>query len=726
MPNRDKSSPLQKKNKSNIANQTIVQIDRLNGNVHFHGDVSVSGKEKHLSNEEKNAYAKSAALETAKMFSDMFYDYLFSEDEFVKKICLHDIYVKTGLISEIGEEFCSFDEITPSLLHDGVLIEGEAGIGKSTLVKCLAHSYIKGDKFTDKNAYFIQGKDIRYSDGNPVSDILNLIGLDEISMLYGAVLIIDGYDEISYVSEDAESNKSYLDRLIFKLEGVSLIITSRPNYIKHSSLYKLCMTGLEAEGRLLFLQKYNSFRESKDKLDEIFVNTLCLENAEYEDGISEILSIPLFLYIIAVNKIDVSIIKDKYDLYELMFDSPDGSGFLSRRGAEIKSQSHVIRNEVYALTLKIAKSMLFSNSLYITENEILRWVENFNISEEKKRILKNRYGVELFLKGNRSNLYTFVHTSVYEYFAAKCICEELKALFVDYLNGSFDLEYFRVKLIDIFPSYKFIEPISYYVMYSMKCEFFNSIFKQESESNFKETNIHKITILLNDLLHSCICDHQFDIRTSFCVKLKNMYLWLYNSFAFLFGIYRMVDNGVLRYHNINTSILKYILRMKGENDYLYVARQNLRNIYLEKYSFSHVHFDENDFYGSSLSDSIFSESTIIVQKFERCLFLNTNFSDMKDLKNLSFVDVDLRFSDFSDSSLAMVVFKNCDMRMVNLTGTDLHGAIFENVYIFKEDLEDAIFDDNDINGFVFCDYSERINPLLDYWSDIYNEVDYND
>jgi uncharacterized protein YjbI with pentapeptide repeats len=709
---------MQVENKSSIDKQNIVHIEKVDGNVNFHGNVSLATGSMVLSKAERDSLAKCAALKTANIFSDMFNDYLFAEAEFTKKIQLCDIYVETGFISDKGENFDSFNEINESMLCGGVLIEGVAGIGKTTFIKQLAQFYVKGDVFANKNAYFIQGKDIRYSKGNPLDDITKHIGLDDISMLDNAILIIDGYDEIPYVSNDTEANLSYLDRLIIKLENASLIITSRPEFIKNTTLQRLYTKELNADSRFLFLQKYKSLRAKNESIDDDFITTLCLKNEDYEDGISEVLSIPLFLYIIAIKRIDISTIKEKYDLYEMMFDSPEKRGFLSQRGNESKEQSYKIRNEVYYLTLKIAKSMLFSNKHYVSENDILSWVDNFRISQEKKKILKNRFGVELFLKGNQNNLYTFVHTSVYEYFAAKHICKDLMILFTDYLSDNYDIEYFRVKLSEIYPAHKFSEPVFLYVMHTMKCGFFKPLFSVTGEFDCKEKlNIYKIAKMLNALLHCCICDYQYDTTTPFCIKLKNMYLWLYNSFIILFGNYRLfdTDNNQNIYYDINRNALRYILKMKNENDCLFISYLNLRNTYLEYQNFHNVFFEENDFYGATLSDSVFKHSSFIKQKFEHCLLLGTDFSEIDDFEELVFINCDLRFSNFSDSILTNAKFKNCDMRMVSFIGTDLRGTMFENVYIYESDLEDAIYDDNDVKGFIYCDKNEEfIKPILEF------------
>ena len=376
--------------------------------------------------------SRKSAEKVAKYYSEiLFADY---DSETPKRIS--DVYIQTGFECANGTEFNDFDELYETISDGGkLLIEGDPGTGKSTQVMNLAKRYLEGNIFRGKKVFFIRGKDIRRSKGIVAEDIKRCIGISDIEQLDDSVVILDAYDEISYVSQSTDQNKAYLRQLELELDLSTLIITSRPQYIKGFSGETVKIMGFNPYQRKQFLEKYNEGKEGDEQLNVNYIEELILEDSQYDDGISELLSIPMLLYLIVVKKIDIGEISDRYTLYENVF------GTNSMRGAIQNGRvlTQAMWAELYTLASKIAHYMYMSNELYINQDVIMKMIDDMKLDSNITTMLKNRFGIEIYLKGADDQLFTFIHTSIYEFLAAKWICNRIKEIFSKYLYDNYSI-----------------------------------------------------------------------------------------------------------------------------------------------------------------------------------------------------------------------------------------------------------------------------------------------
>lgn len=113
-----------------------------------------------------------------------------------------------------------------------LLILGQAGIGKSTLITWIMANLVKYKDdvlvyqfASDLDSIDWQGKDV-------LNDIFSIIGLKH-DELEGKTLILDGFDEL-YIGSDRERILNKLNRDLKKLNALksfSMIITCRENYV---------------------------------------------------------------------------------------------------------------------------------------------------------------------------------------------------------------------------------------------------------------------------------------------------------------------------------------------------------------------------------------------------------------------------------------------------------------------------------------------------------------
>lgn len=528
------------------------------------------------------------SIESAEKYAARFYSQLFSEQERPDPLRLCDVYVDSHIVDSSDTKYGIFEEMY-SAYHDEavILVEGEAGSGKSSLLMKIADQYLKKNSFRDNTLFFVQGKEIRHSKGNPIEDILRVLKLQSVESLDNTIVLLDAYDEISYSAASTEKNQEYLRKLVNDCEGFSLIIFARNDYIKSFNGPRFQLEGFDPEQRRSFLEKYNSHRNPKNILSQEFIDNLTQEDDCYEDGIFEILSIPMLLYMIAIRNVDISEIKDKFDLYELVF-AQDGQGAMYSRGKDQKVISKKIWSESYALALNISKSMFFRNDSFISEVHIRSFIDDMDIPKETKDILKNRFGIEIFLSSSDSSIYTFVHRSIFEYFTAKGICIALKDIINQYLHNSMDIPAIISALNNTFPADYYNESVFYYVMFAINRGYV-------IDTLAKEENIYRVESMFHQLLASQLCNSGSS-SIPYLMRLKNLLLWVFNSFSVMFGLHEIDENP--HWVKIDHTVLQYLLRIKEPEDTLLISHCDLRNISLYKYDLGSVYFIDNDLTGA--------------------------------------------------------------------------------------------------------------------------------
>lgn len=653
------------------------------------------------SREDTNEQIKQSSFESAQKYATAFQSLLFSEQEFSDSLRLCDVYVDSCIIDNAGTKYTSLMDVLYAYHNEEtILLEGEAGSGKSSLLMKIADQYLRRDGFLDRNFFFVQGKEIRNSKGNPIEDILRVLKLHSAESLVNSIVFLDAYDEISYAAASPEKNQEYVRKLVYDSEGITLIITARKNYIRAFNGLRFQLEGFDPEQRKHFLTNYNSHRNSENKLSKEFIDSLTQADDCYEDGIFEILSIPMLLYMIAIRNIDISEIKDKFDLYEFVF-TTDGRGAMHSRGKDQKVISKKIWSDSYALALSIAKSMFFRNDSFISEDHIRSYINEMDIPKATKDILKNRFGIEIFLSGGDSSIYTFVHRSIYEYFTAKGICVALKDIINQYLHNSMDISDVISALNNVFPADYYSESVFYYVMFAI-----NRGYVIETLS--KEENIYRIESMFHQLLASQLCISR-NSSIPYLIRLKNLLLWVFNTFSVMFGMHEIDENA--HWVKIDHSILQYILRIKEPEDTLMISHCDLRNISLYKYDLGSVYFIDNDLTGAVLKEAT---CTQIISSGQLFHFMNIRSADFwnGDYSGFSFDHSDLRYSDFRDSILHGASFRGADLRCCLFANAEMYGADFTNAHIYLEDFDNALCDDNAFEKAIIHD-SETDDPEED-------------
>ena len=641
--------------------------------------------------------AKSSIV-SSQLYASLFRSRLFSETQQSTDIRLCDVYVSPGMVDSNGCSYSSFEEAYRVFQNeDTILVEGEAGSGKSSMLMMIADGYINMQLFQNYRLFFVSGKDIRHSKGEPIGDILKVLGLKSIDSLDHAIVFLDAYDEISYAASSAEKNQEYFRKLIQGAEGFMLVITARRNYIKNYSGPRLRLIGFDPEQRKHFLSKYNYFRKPNERLSNEYIASLTHDDSFYEDDISELLTIPMLIYMIAVNQIDITTISDKYDLYELVF-SRDGHGSILSRDYDQKSISKKIWSDSYSLALSIAKRMLFSNDPFIPESKILELINSMEIPVETRQLLKNRFGIEIFLSGDHNSVFTFFHRSIFEYFAAKGICDELKKMLLRFLHNDIGVPQVIACINDIFPADYYSESVFYYIMYAINKGSFLEVLSTEE-------TINNVESLLNTLLSSPLSISKHS-TIPYLQQLKNLYLWVFNSFSVMFGMIEIHDDP--HWVHINPHILQSLIKLKEPEETLMIAHCYLQGTSFYWLDLGYVYFIDNDLSGAFFKNAICRHITSLGQSFTHINFHSADFWK-GNYSGCAFDYSDLRFTDFRDAILTDVSFRGADLRCGSFSGADLTGSAFDGAHLYIEDFSNAIVDDNAFEAAIIHDY-EKDDP----------------
>lgn len=316
-----------------------------------------------------------------------------------------------------------------------LFILGQPGIGKSTLITWITAHFIDNiiKNINDILVYQF-ASDLKNVDWQNSSDKYNIADeiLKELNLSYdnleGKTLIIDGFDEII-----VEGNRTKIINDIYHqwikgtvINKFSLIITCREHYIedlqKMDCDYITLQTFDEEQIKSFctIYQEKNNSSISKDTIENIIKN-------------QDILGIPLILYMILA--LDISIEKEGSlaTAYNQIFSIKDGgiySRCLQNKRYEMPHRISQIKEQIHLISQKIAFWMFENDSeeAYIPQKEyqeICNSVMQENEQKNQDILIGNFFKAIKYCEGIESEQLSFVHRSIYEYFVAEYIFEQI-------------------------------------------------------------------------------------------------------------------------------------------------------------------------------------------------------------------------------------------------------------------------------------------------------------
>lgn len=359
-------------------------------------------------------------------------DYDARDEKAGVNIKLKDIYTKGQLPHYIWRENVKengdIDELLKEYIYEFnknkmLLILGQPGIGKSTLITWLINNYIEIEK--DILVYRVASdlKNIDWRDKEHlVSSILRELALSY-DQLDEKIIILDGFDEIDIKKDRIEILNHIYEKIVNEnsISKISLIITCRENYIENR---------FNLNCDYIVLQPF----------DEIQIKSFCkLYQSQSCKGISkdiiknlidkkEIFGIPLILYMILALNISVDKENSIVDVYDKIFSLKngiynrciDGRYFdNAHRINKMKTQIHQISRDIAIWIFENEPSKaiipikdyekIYQNNM--AENE-------FNSSDG---LIGNYFKMTNYVQGLQAEEIYFAHRSIYEYFVIETI-----------------------------------------------------------------------------------------------------------------------------------------------------------------------------------------------------------------------------------------------------------------------------------------------------------------
>ncbi|MBQ9886996.1 MAG: pentapeptide repeat-containing protein [Lachnospiraceae bacterium] len=329
--------------------------------------------------------------------------------------------------------------------QDKILITGEPGVGKTSLVACLADKFANDDKvffidFRKLNEYFKESltKDKR----NILSAVAEHFGtyvkgmqayIKDVLKEQKVTLIFDGFDEFIADGEVELLICLLTDDLLYK--NISVIITSRINYIKHLNENRDFVR--------LFNKWYNLEGFSDKNIKDYYENIIGEElpkDKEIPPKNKDVLGIPVILYMSLSLGIDIFADADRYEMYSKIFALRGGifDRFAdiveNNQGYDEDRREKIIKLPLYYLMQMLAFALFENDEEPIAKADYLKLTEHIRDEKAAEHEFDADYTANAFdypvkniLEGE--GRIEFVHKTIYEYFIALKIFNEIKALY---------------------------------------------------------------------------------------------------------------------------------------------------------------------------------------------------------------------------------------------------------------------------------------------------------
>ena len=597
--------------------------------------------------------------------------------------------------------------------HQGeiLFIEGDAGVGKTSLISYLSYLYIEKQQewkcfFQDKTLLCIRLRDIipegmKFSSDKIVMDILKYLKLhtmDEFKQQYKNMLIIlDGFDELCMVEGINENSESYIYQISNAFADYKVIITTRPQYLD--------VQRLDVRKKHIILQHFDA--SQRQEWVEYYEKTGILEyekiGIEYildeeNEEIDSICDTPMVMYMIVAGGISEEAKHNKWLLYHQIFykelsETEYNSMFPNCDGI----YSHDIakyREQLYHLSAEIAYTM-FCNSntkLFLTSKEISVIVDELNIKNTKlKEILQHCYALCNYWKSNDKGAVEFYHNNIRDFFLCEKIFYEFNAMYqnCESLNIQEMVNYITEQIYNLFRYMQFPKKVIEFLYLRTKY-----YYEHDNRMDFPSREYEKIYLphFFSDMLQYGGISH-YDRNSG-----ENVY------------------NNMINVLNNTVSIFRYILEtyikegecIKWYNNAYHINKANILENNFRKI-FTSLKLRDNDYTISLFDKSNFSDLYLRKVDLEGTSLREAKLKGAKleraKLEGASLEGASLEGANLEEASLKGANLKEANLLGANLKEANLEGANLEGTDLFLVKLGNAVLPDGSISEHYWTDIS---------------------
>lgn len=516
-------------------------------------------------------------------------------------------------------------------VEHSMLLLGTPGMGKTSIIAYLAERYKDdGDmiflRFRDLNADFTDGM-------NLLKSVCKVTECDS-NALNGKKLIIDGFDEWRYAGDKQKLLREFVLN-IADLDGVQILITSRHNYIDLHNVE--------------FEQVINLLPFSREKISmfyQLFCGVELPEDTKIRN--QEVLGIPVILYMALSIGADITAEISKCKLYEKIFALNGGifDRFKIKGQRAYEDGSHPIqyaKQELKMVLRKFAFELFKGNGEFIKNKDYEKLVQN--VMGKNEQIVYD-FPVKNALEDGGT--IEFVHKSIYEYFVAEYMFEEMR-------NGlqSENEELMAGVFGDLLGSAEVTDEI-YAFLDHLICQ---------SEKTYDWHFIYSVFLLMLERGMTCFANTTSDINV--IVRERR----IFNN---MLKIVHIDHEGKIQIGKALGSGFACYIRLSDWFTCLNLSRFGLNDICLSRVSLRRADLREADLRGADLGRADLGGA-----KLQKACLVEADLSGA-DLSGADLSEADLSGADLSGADLRAALLNGAYLIGADLTGVCLDGAEVKN------------------------------------------------
>lgn len=599
------------------------------------------------------------------------------------KVCLYNLFIlqhykensDKKVFKDLKRRIKTFIACDDRML----IIEGNAGCGKSSLVSWIGYKYHVGDKeyksvFRNRQLIIIRlrelDKELIKKNNSLVPVILAYMNLSDVEELSSAfpdgLFVLDGFDElcmIEKISDPAWLIEDFNKRIP---NEIKTIITTRPEYIKEKPFERssrIFLQHFDEDQRKDWLYYYTSPEYCGQ-----FVEPEVIRYIEHIDDwtTAAVCDSPMTLYMLVARDVSKEMLLNCWQLYHQIFyiDISDAeyNEIFTNKYHGYSHETAAYKDILYRISEEIAFAMFRSQNskFFLTREEVDEIIEQINndnrlsIPAETRRLLQKCYALNTFWK-ERSNdgAIEFYHNNIRDFFLCEKILREINRVYGELYMRKITRSDAINKLTDLFYKmfhYDLINSIvNTFIMYR---EILNA--EQKTEFAF----IEKQERLLPDLFERVmgISSEAEEGWINTLGSIADVYRYAYQTIMgpgelikWWNDVEKANQSEIIQNHFqsifLNTPVMDENndpVTVAGNGDFsgISLCAKNLRNI---------------GFYYSSLRRA----------NLKRSIFEGSS------LENTDLRDADMREADIHFSSLENACLEDADLRSAKLRGTEL-------------------------------------------------------
>lgn len=599
-----------------------------------------------------------------------------------------------------------------------LIIEGDAGNGKSSLVGWMNYHYALNDDdsknmFGDKMLVTIRLRDlnkelIKENFCEALFEYTKTHDPDEFETIFeNSVVVLDGYDELCMILGGTEYSlkDSMLEELLECFyDSLKFIITSRPHYINKNSL--------RIEYDSIYLNHFDKAKRDewitayRDKCcQSIDPNVLDFIKNIDENDAKGVCDTPFSLYMLAANReMSEQVLNNSWALYHKIFYSAISETPYNEIYSRIKKKHSIskYKETIYQINEEIAYEMYKNNSksesvFFLKDSkvkEIVRRVAEKNCTDEDvKNLTEGSFALCCYWKNDaKDGAIEFYHNNIRDFFVCEKIFREINKLYdsvsSDELSDE-EIQKFIDKFCELFHYGELADMVSYFIglrtEYGIKNnkndfpkaeqaqkylpQFFEVMLTNGGRMKCVNSN-NPIQEIINTL--RCVAQVYSSVYRRYLTKDKKIHWW-----NFVDNVNR---NGMLRY------VFKPIFGVDGyiRGGFSDFSGVNLENCDLVNTIFLNIDFSNVNLSYSNLNNSILYNA---------------------QLNNANLRGADLREANFSEAHL-----EGAHLEGAYLHGTHLENANLAGAHLGDVDLSVAILDNTILpNGEISCKKTDEKN-----------------